>query len=309
MIEVSAMVESAVAGSVPLEFIDDPLAHPLARPGALGFHSSVLAVVPQFRCEPFLADCLDSLVRQTRPLDGVVVIDDASGSPPVEIVQQFPAATLLASGENVGPYRLSQQVIAATGYDAYLFQDSDDWSLPERLELLLAEAERTGAEQVGCQGYRLISAEAEVVPLTYPMDVNAVLEATPTKHRLMHPSSVITRDLVMRAGGYAMGLRFGGDSEFLHRSVHVGRIVNSPRFAYVVRNREHSLTSSPETGLESPERVAQRQAEAVRSAENAARVARGEPPDLTPTRSAPPAPLRHLTGPRLRGADGRPWPA
>jgi hypothetical protein len=139
----------------------------------------------------------------------------------------------LEAGENVGPYRLSQQVIAATGYDAYMFQDADDWSVPHRLRILLAEAERTGAEQVGCQGYRLISAEAEVVPLTYPLDVNAVLEATPTRHRLMHPSSVISRDLVMRAGGYATGLRFGGDSEFLHRAVHAGRLVNVPE----IRNR------------------------------------------------------------------------
>src|SRR5215218_7341468 len=147
-------------------------AGPLAtnnQPSSSGLHqtSSVLAIVPHYKCEAWLGDCLDSLVRQTHPLDGIAVIDDGSGQPPVEIVRSFPQVTLFASDENVGPYRISQEVIARTGYDAYLFQDADDWSGPTRLELLLAEAERTGAEVVGCQAYRLISDEGEVVPLTF----------------------------------------------------------------------------------------------------------------------------------------------
>lgn len=166
----------------------------------LSRRSSVLAIVPHFRCEPWLADCLDSLVRQTRPVDGIVVIDDGSEAPPTEIVGRFPAVTLVASDENVGPYRLSQTVIDQTGYDGYLFQDADDWSMPTRLELMLAEAERSGAGMVGCQGYRLITAEGEVVPLTFPLDVNAALTRRPTTHALMHPSSLVARDLVTQIG-------------------------------------------------------------------------------------------------------------
>ena len=45
--------------------------------------------------------------------------------------------TLLHADRNVGPYRLVQQVIEDTDYDAYLFQDADDWSAPDRLEQLL----------------------------------------------------------------------------------------------------------------------------------------------------------------------------
>lgn len=277
--------------------------------GRLTMESTVLAVVPQFRCEPWLGDCLDSLVRQTRPFDGIVVIDDASGEPPIEIVRQFPSVTLLVSPENSGPYRLSQEAVLGTAYDAYCFQDADDWSMPRRLELTLAEAVRTGAEMVGCQGHRFIGIEGEVVPLTFPLDVNAALAASPTKHAIMHPSTLVSRDLIMRAGGYATGLRFGGDTEFEHRAAHVGRILNIPRFDYVVRNRENSLTSSKETGLESPERIAQREREARRALENAARVAAGDPPDLTPLAELPPLRLEYLAGPRLRGADGKAWPA
>ena len=131
------------------------LVHQRQRPGPLLHRgSSVLAIVPHYQCDAWLGDCLDSLVRQTRPLEGIVVINDDHGSPPTDIVRHFPTVTLLASAENVGPYRLTQAVIDQTGYDAYLMQDADDWSAPRRLELLLAAAERTGAELIGCQGYR-----------------------------------------------------------------------------------------------------------------------------------------------------------
>ena len=288
---------------------DSPLDHPLARPGALNRSRSILAVVPHFRCEAWLGQCLDSLLQQTHPLDGIVVIDDGTGEPPVDIVANFPEVTLLASLENVGPYRLSQQVVEATAYDAYCFQDADDWSMPERVEVLLREAERTGAEWVGCQGLRLISSEAEVVPLTFPLDVNAALEANPAKHAIMHPSGLITRDLILRAGGYAMGLRFGADTEFEHRAAYVGRVVNVPDFAYVVRNRAESLTSSAATGLGTAERVETQRRVAERAEENAARFRQGERPDLRPLEAAEPAPIMHLAGPRLSGIAGQSWPA
>ena len=47
----------------------------------------MLALIPHFKCEQWLDDVLASLRAQTRPLDGIVVIDDASGEPPIEIVQ------------------------------------------------------------------------------------------------------------------------------------------------------------------------------------------------------------------------------
>jgi glycosyltransferase involved in cell wall biosynthesis len=291
-------------------FLDDPLSHPLVRAeGRLSRNSSVLTVIPHFKCEPWLGDCLDSLMRQTRPPEGIVVIDDASGEPPIDIVREFPTVTLLESTENVGPYRLSQEVIANTLYDAYMFQDADDWSLPLRLELLLAESERTGAEIVSCMAYRLISSEGDSVPLTYSLDVNAALDVDPTQHSMMHPGSIVSRDLVMRVGGFATAFRFGGDTEFEHRAVHVARIVNIPQYAYIVRNRESSLTSSPETGLRSESRIALRTQVVGRAMENHLRVRQGLEPLLEPLALAEgELTVRHLLGPRPRAANGGTWP-
>jgi hypothetical protein len=190
---------------------------------------------------------LDSLVLQTCPLNGIVVVDDGSGRPPTDVVRHFQTVALYESSENVGPYRITQSVIDQTGYDAYLLQDADDWSSPLRLAQLLEAAERTGAELIGCQGYRVLCRETEAVPLTYPLDVNAALCQWPTWYALLHPTSLVGRDLVQRIGGYATGLKFGGDLEFLHRATHAARVLNIPQFAYYKRVWSGALTSRPDT--------------------------------------------------------------
>jgi glycosyltransferase involved in cell wall biosynthesis len=263
----------------------------------LGRESRILALVPHYRCEEWLADCLESLLSQTRPLQGITVIDDASEVPPLSIVRRFPGVTLLRAERNVGPYRLIQEVIERTRFDGYLFNDADDWSAAERLETLLERAEETGAELIGSQEVRVHCDVADALPHLYPLDVNAALRQQPCSFPLLHPTSLIARSLVMRLGGFASGMRFSGDAELLRRAGYVGRIVNVPEHLYFRRKREGALTTAPETGLQSPARLAVQQVLWERARENAERARAGERPDLSPLAVAESVELEHLCGP------------
>jgi hypothetical protein len=271
--------------------------------------SSVLALIPHFRCEEWLDDCLQSLLDQTRPLDGIVVIDDASDDPPLDIVERYPGVTLLHAERNVGPYRLIQQVMEDTHYDAYLFQDADDWSAPDRLELLLDGAERTGAELIGTQEMRVFCDEPEAVPIEWPLDVNACFAERPTAFPLLHPTSLVSRDAVMAVGGFATGLRFGGDAEFLRRVHHIARVVNVPAHGYYRRIRQNSLTTAPATRIGSPVRKQIMEMTFERANRNAELVASGREPDLSPPKTAAPVGFTRLAGPELKPGKRRPAPA
>ena len=262
--------------------------------------AQVIAIVPHFACEPWLGAAIASLTQQTRPLDAIVVVDDGSAVPPIDICRQFPDVTLLRSGENVGSYRLLQQVIEETDYDAIFFQDADDWSCVDRLELSLAELERTGAEWIGTQEIRL--AESGLYqPASYPLDVNRASENGP-QHPLLNPTSIVSRDLVQRLGGIATGLRFSGDTELLYRAVFDARIVNLPEFSFVHRKRANSMVSSPETGMQSRKRQDLLKLLHERADHNLAQQRAGRPLDLTPLSKAPPVTLTHVCGPKLRPA-------
>lgn len=295
----------APKGEATLSLQSRGLPTPAPRPRAsarIGPGSRVLALIPHYRCEQWLPDALAALVEQTVPLDGIVVIDDASEVPPVGITSRFPGVTLLQSAQNAGPYALIQAVIDRTGYDAYLFNDADDWSDPRRLECLLDEAWDQGAELVGSQEVRVDCREGEVYLAHYPLDVNEALEQEPTAFPLLHPTSLVSRDLVRRIGGFATGMRFSGDAEFLRRAARAARVVNVPDHLYFRRKRTGALTTSRDTGLESRARRRVQAALWERARQNAARVARGQAPDLRPSSVAPPVELRHLAGPALRPA-------
>lgn len=281
---------------------DRPRPRPSAR---IGPGSRVLALVPHYRCERWLPAALESLMEQTVPLDGIAVIDDGSNLPPMGLTERFPRVTLLHAEKNVGPYALVQAVIDRTGYDAYLFNDADDWSAPTRLERLLDAAWEHGAELVGSQEVRVDCREGEAYAVPYPLDVNEALSEEPTAFPLLHPTSLVGRALVRRVGGFASGMRFSGDAEFLRRAVHAARVVNVPDYLYFRRKRAGALTTSPKTGLDSRARRRVQAALWERARENARRVGLGRRPELRPLTVAPPAELRHLGGPRLRSAPGR----
>jgi glycosyltransferase involved in cell wall biosynthesis len=269
----------------------------------LGRHSSVLVVITHYRCESWLAQCLESIFAQTHIPEGIVVVDDGSERPPLEILNAFPGATLLAAKENVGLFRLRQQVVANTAYDAFMFQDADDWSTPDRLSVLLTEAERTGAEMVGCQVCDHFCGVPEELPVEYPADVNASLFANPFFQPILMTTSVVTRNLIQRLGGLAGGLRFGGDSEFIRRAVFAAKIVNVSQRCYHRRIRVNSLTRHPDTGLTSPARQALRQCLIERTQANIANQKSSESPDLRPLATADTVVLDHLAGPPLLGHD------
>lgn len=226
------------------------------------------------------------------------MVDDGSPVPPAKIVAEFPSVTLLTAPATVGPYRLVQQVIQDTVYDYYLFQDADDWSLADRLAYLLAAAEHTQADLIGTQELRWESEPGHLISVHYPLDVNLALAEKPG-HPLLHPTSLVRRQLVMKVGGFATGLRFGGDTEFLLRAAWIGRILNLPSYGYLRQKRLHSLTTAPHTGLDSPARHALIQALKQRFHNNQTAHCQGQPFDLDPFCQAPPIRLQHHSGPAL----------
>jgi len=296
------VVASLERQGVPLDFLStwafiDGAPPAVAGPPRLHPGSRVLAIVPHFRCEAWLGRCLRSLTRQTRAPQSIVVVDDASPTPPSDIVAAFPGVTLLCSRENVGPFRLIQTVIDRTRFDAYMFQDADDWSANDRLALLLDGAERTGAELIGCQELRF-DMPAGVSGHCYVPNASRSL-ATVQRYSILHPTSLVSRDLVSRVGGFATGVKFGGDLEFQLRAHHCGHVVNIERYGYFRRQREGSLWTSPDTGRHSAVRQTQVNQIVERARANAQAVALGQAPDLRPFRHAGPVALEHVLGPAL----------
>jgi cytochrome c-type biogenesis protein CcmH/NrfG/GT2 family glycosyltransferase len=260
---------------------------------------SVLAIITHYKYDKWLAQSIESLLAQTRPPNAVVVVDDASPQPPIDIVRRYPQVTLMVADQNRGPYSILQAIYDRAQYDVFMMQDADDWSTPDRLELLLEAAEAQRADMVGCQISSVWDGVAPEPERFLTEDALASVIANPMGHPIYLNSSILHRDLVKRVGGLSTGLRLSGDTEFAQRAVFAGRIINIAERCYHRRVHPHSLTRAEATGINSRARAKIFAAMEEPARLNVSRVLAGEPPDLRPLLVGEPARLGHVAGPPL----------
>jgi hypothetical protein len=270
---------------------------PFSSP-AITRSSQVLAIVPYYACDDWLRLCLTSLTGQTRPPDAIVVVDDASPRAPREIVAEFDGVTLLRADVHGGQWAALQQVIDQTNFDAYLHQDADDFSACDRLERLLVEGEDSGASLIGTQALQFDWDTGQCRLFCCPASI-----PSPTRendYSVLHPSSIVSAELVRRLHGFATGLPFGGDAEFQHRARFTSATMsNVTAGSYFKILHSQALTVAPSTGMKSPARDQFRSTLRSRFAAFFDDATSGRTPDLSPLEKAPPVSLTRMCGPPL----------
>ena len=262
----------------------------------------VIALVTHFNRPHLIGDAVGSLLAQTRLPEQIVVMDDCSASTSLASVPDHPLVSVYRSEENVGPYRLIEWGVRQFEVDWYMMQDSDDISERTRLERLLHAAEEQRADVVG-SAFRNVSAEpSEDGVMSFPAD--AAAEHLAPNGRLWvsaFGASIFSRDIWSRIGGFATGLRFGGDVEFASRACHVGKVINIESVELIRRVQPDSLTAAARTGLHSPARRALRTL--LIEAAEARKAARreGRTVDLSPFSTAPEIRMRLIRAPSQQG--------
>jgi glycosyltransferase involved in cell wall biosynthesis len=234
---------------------------------------SVAVVLPSHGCRAWLERAIVSIERQSWPEVELYVIDDASGDVDDALIERHPEATFLRTREQLGPFGITNLIVAMTGSDYVAIQDADDWSHPDRFAEQIAFLEERALD--GC-GSWCLTVDINGDPLgfeTWPEYPTAELRR-PEGHAVVHGSTLYRRRVFDRLRGFDGSTRFGADAEFLWRACHAVELGNVQRFLYYRMVRPDSLTQDLRTGLASAARA--RYVERVVSATTA--IAAGAPP-------------------------------
>ena len=127
---------------------------------------SVIVPVYNMAGEGKLNFCMDSLVKQTIEDYEIIAVDDASTDDSLKILREYekryPGKVRVVSyAVNRRQGGAKNQGLAHAAGDWIGCIDSDDWVVPDYYEKLLAKAEETGADVVGCD-YSLVTEQCFV---------------------------------------------------------------------------------------------------------------------------------------------------
>lgn len=122
----------------------------------------VSALIPFYNRPHEIGPVVDCLLRQTRPPDEVIVVDDASTVDCQSALDSLPAR-VMRHERNAGPAAARNTAFAASTGDIVVFVDSDAYAGPRMIERLLQVYEDDRDPRLGGVGGRGIESREESI--------------------------------------------------------------------------------------------------------------------------------------------------
>ncbi|MGB7445401.1 MAG: glycosyltransferase [Coleofasciculaceae cyanobacterium] len=191
----------------------------------------VSVIIPCYNAQEWIAEAIDSCLRQTYPRVEIIVIDDGSTDASLEIIKSYGEKLIWETGSNRGGnYARNKGLVLAKGeYIQYL--DADDYLLPEKIEKQVTCLEETGADIVygDWRHQRHLpdgSIVLEEIQTCGPKE--DMLESLLSNERWVAPVALLfTRAIIDNSEKWDESLEAGQDRDFL-----ITAAINNAKFAY-----------------------------------------------------------------------------
>ncbi len=110
-------------------------------------------LIPAYNTEKYIAECLNSILNQTITDYEIIIVDDFSFDNTLNICkefqQQYPnTIKIIEHKENKGLLLTRRELFAAMQGDYAICVDSDDWLVPNALEILKKSIEKENADLI-----------------------------------------------------------------------------------------------------------------------------------------------------------------
>lgn len=183
------------------------------------------AIVPVHELRPGLRPTVESLLRQTTPLDIVIVAVNGklarNSRSILGLLPRDPRLEILKTRGGL-PSALNDS-LAAIEVEIIFRLDADDLASPERVERQLELfVSRPELAVVGSQMSRIDADSGKKGLLRYPTEDRELRQAIRQARGIAHPAVAYRRDAVLAAGGYREDLLVAQDYELWLRMQNLG---------------------------------------------------------------------------------------
>ena len=211
----------------------------------------VSIVMPVYNTEKYLAEAIESILSQTFADFEFIIVDDGSEDNSAGIIRSYETRDerirFIQLAENVGEARARNAGLAVARGEFYACQDSDDISLPERLQKQVSFLQ--SRPEVGAVGVHahVVSEDLQRQRVLEPPERHAEIMLDHFIGLLSAPylcgALMMRLCLVLEVGGYDEAMHYSGDCELMTRLLGRTMFANIADFLYLYRRRSGQRTT------------------------------------------------------------------
>ncbi|MFO0320983.1 MAG: glycosyltransferase family 2 protein [Bacteroidota bacterium] len=212
--------------------------------------SLVSVIMPAYNCEKFIKQSIDSILNQTYANFELLISDDASTDSTKLIIDSYSDLRIkrFHNETNLGYTKASNKLFQHVTGNLITFQDADDYSALNRLELLTKYLD--AHPDCACVGSNIIKIDEfgkEIYKSNHPIHEELIREHFRVLRIVMTGSSLmIKKDVLDRVGGYHLYFdRMGSEDVYWYSLIldnfKVGNVADA---LYYYRTNSNSVTSS-----------------------------------------------------------------
>src|SRR6185437_1332910 len=165
----------------------------------------VSILMPAYNCEKYVKAAIDSILNQTYPHFELLIADDCSKDSTKGIIDSYTDARIkrFHNQSNMGYLQASNKLFKECTGDFITFQDADDYSAPNRLELLIEFFEKN--LNYSCVGSNIIKVDdldKELYITNFPLTDSEIKSGFANTKVVMTGSALMVRKEVVTKVGY-----------------------------------------------------------------------------------------------------------
>ena len=192
----------------------------MKQKSALPFAS---VIIPVFNDSARLKECLNKLMAQDYPRDRfeIIVVDNGSRNPPLEIQSEFENCCLLHESKP-GSYAARNLGVQHSKGEILAFTDSDCLPCPQWLSSGVEKLRSSGSQKIGSLGGKIVVFPKDETSPKTPEVYDCILGLNQENnvkrlHFAATANMLVTRDVFQLNGPFDCQLKSGGDSEWGQR--------------------------------------------------------------------------------------------
>jgi glycosyltransferase involved in cell wall biosynthesis len=203
---------------------------------------SISAIIPCYNAELFLAEAIESVLKQTRPVKEIIVVDDGSIDRSAEIAQSY-GVRVFSMGQNRGHAVARNAGADIASGEVLAWLDADDYWYANHCELVCSLLERHPVAVFGFAANRLIGTRSGI-HYRSPYD-HEPFDAFWASFRYLYPVNyVVRRSAYLAVEGFDDRIRFAPDFDFTIRLSRRFRFISTPEVTSVYRWHPAQISSS-----------------------------------------------------------------